>query len=206
MASKECKGDWFLFRPCPLRLVPTLRVGMHTRTLRVRAPQMHGRNKNQHQCREIRKRPDHPDPASLETSVTFTLPGSVVYATVFSAVLGKRVIVKYTSGVPELRIDGQHLATGSAGASGTLKIEMDSAILNSARVFNKTIYDWRWHAVVFNAGHFSSRTLERRYRLMRESQRNGAGADDEPVYGEVPAILGTRPALGPAGGRLAPQL
>ncbi len=129
-------------------------------------------------------------PASLETSVTFTLPGSFVYATVFSAVLGKRVIVKYTSGVPELRIDGQLCATGSAGASGTLKIEVDSAILTSARVFNKTIYDWRWHAVVFNAGHFSSRTLERRDRIMRESQRNGAGADDEPVYGEVLAILG----------------
>ena len=129
-------------------------------------------------------------PASLETSVTFTLPGDVAYATVFSAVLGKRVIVKYTSGVPELRIDGQLCATGSAGASGTLKIEMGSAILSSPRIFNKTIYDWRWHAVVFNAGHFSSRTLARRDRIMRESQRNGSGAEDEPVYGEVLAILG----------------
>ncbi len=34
---------WFLFRSSLNRLVPTLRVGMHTRTLRVRVPPMHGR-------------------------------------------------------------------------------------------------------------------------------------------------------------------
>ena len=38
---------WLLFRPRYHRLVPTLRVGMHTRTLRVRLPKRYGRNKKQ---------------------------------------------------------------------------------------------------------------------------------------------------------------
>ena len=42
---------WFLFRQCTHRLVPTLRVETHTRTLRVRVPPMHGQNKNQARSR-----------------------------------------------------------------------------------------------------------------------------------------------------------
>ena len=40
-------SPWFLFRPCPHLLVPTLRVGMHTRTLCVRILRRYGRNKDQ---------------------------------------------------------------------------------------------------------------------------------------------------------------
>ena len=46
----ECipgRGLDFYFGPCPRLLVPTLRVGIHTRTLRVRVPPRHGQNKNQ---------------------------------------------------------------------------------------------------------------------------------------------------------------
>ena len=42
------------FRPFVHRLVPTLRMGMHTRTLRVRVPPKHGRIKNQPQPEKVR--------------------------------------------------------------------------------------------------------------------------------------------------------
>ena len=50
ISCKPIRRAWFLFRTCPhrlVRLVPTLRVGMHTRTLRVRVPPRPVRNKNQ---------------------------------------------------------------------------------------------------------------------------------------------------------------
>ena len=129
-------------------------------------------------------------PARFRTTVTFTVPGGAQYQAEWTELLYRRITCNYAGGRPELRVDGDLKATGAAGTSGTLQIRIDSPILSSARSFTKSLYDFRTHAVVLNAGHVSARAVAERSRRLQEARAAGLGEDAEAVAGEIQNVLG----------------